>query len=775
MRFNKSMLNLLLTLIISLSSFAVFAQTGIIRGFVYDSKTGEPVIFTNVFLDGTSYGISTDVNGYYTLSKLPAGKYQLTVYTLGYDRFQEAVEVVEGKIITKKILLNPGAKEIGTVEISAERQEAKTDVKMSVTKITPKDIKALPSIGGEPDIAQYLQVVPGVIFTGDQGGQLYVRGGSPIQNKVLLDGMTIYNPFHSIGLYSVFDTDIIRNADVYTGGFGAKYGGRVSAVMDITTKDGNKSNLSGKISASPFGAKVLLEGPIKKISESGGSSSFIVSARNSYLQQTSKIFYDYVNEKGTGLPFNFRDLYGKVSLNSGGGSKLNVFGFNFSDQVKYQGISDLNWNNYGIGTNFVLVPTGNPVLIEGNLSYSDYTIKLKEEGLTDRSSNIGGFNLGLDFTYYKGNNELKYGLQVLGFSTDFKYDNGIGNQVNQQENTTELAGYFSDKIVTGLMVIEPSIRYHYYASLSEGSFEPRLGLKYNISEFIRFKAAWGLYSQNLISANSDRDVVNLFYGFLSGPENLPSSYTKPNGDVATTNSALQKATHYVGGFEFDLTPKININIETYYKVFRQLTNTNRNKIYEDNDETRPEAYRKDFIIETGVAKGIDFALKYDVKNLNIYAVYSLSKVNRNDGLSTYYPVFDRRHNINIVSTYHFGKQGAWEASIRWNFGSGFPFTPTSGYFEKPSYAQGGGTNVTQSNGKLGILYGDYNSQRLPTYHRLDASIKRTIKMKNRMSLEVGASVSNAYNRENIFYFDRVRYTRVNQLPILPSVNLAFIF
>jgi outer membrane receptor protein involved in Fe transport len=119
---------------------------------------------------------------------------------------------------------------------------------MSVQKITPKEIDKLPSIGGEPDIAQYMQVLPGVVFTGDQGGQLYIRGGSPVQNKVMMDGMIVYNPFHSIGLFSVFDTDIIRNADIYTGGFGAQYGGRISSIMDVTTIDGNQNEFEGNAS-----------------------------------------------------------------------------------------------------------------------------------------------------------------------------------------------------------------------------------------------------------------------------------------------------------------------------------------------------------------------------------------------------------------------------------------------------------------------------------------------------------------------------------------------
>lgn len=778
MRFNKSAFKALLVLISSFVSLAAFAQNGTIRGFVYDKSNGEPVIFTNVYLEGTNYGVATDVNGYYSLNKIPAGKYKLTVYTIGYEKYQEAVEITGDKIINQKIYLLPGAKEVRTVEINADRQEAKTDVKISVAKVTPKDIKALPSVGGEPDIAQYLQVLPGVIFTGDQGGQLYVRGGSPIQNKVMLDGMVVYNPFHSIGLYSVFDTDIMKNADIFTGGFGAKYGGRVSSVMDVTTRDGNKKFLSGKVSLSPFGAKTLLEGPLMKMNDDGGSISFIVSARNSYLKQTSKIFYNYVNNNGTGLPFNFSDLYGKVSMNSGNGSKFNVFGFNFTDRVKYQGISDLGWDNFGIGSSFVLVPASNPVLIEGNFSYSKYTIGLSEPDVDqNRSSEIGGFNLGLDFTYYKKSDEIKYGVQVLGFSTNFLFDKGSGVKVEQDENTTELAGYFSYKMVKGLLVLEPSFRYHYYASLSEGSPEPRLGLKYNISEYIRFKAAGGMYSQNLISANSDRDVVNLFYGFLSGPENLPRTYTTPDGTLKQTESKLQKATHYVAGFEFDITPKINVNVEAYYKKFDQLTNTNRNKIYNDDPSTsnQPDVYKKDFIIEVGDARGLDFVVKYTLKNANLYAVYSLSRTTRFDGFQEYFPVFDRRHNVNLVANYGFGKNNSWEASARWNLGSGFPFTQTSGFLQKYTFNGGITTDINNSAGSLGTLYGDYNAARLPYYHRMDVSIKKIIKFKERTTLEVGASVSNAYNRENIFYINRVTNSKVFQLPILPSINMSLVF
>ncbi|MBC8490826.1 MAG: TonB-dependent receptor, partial [Bacteroidetes bacterium] len=182
---------------------AVKSQYGTIRGFVYEKETGEPVIFTNVYLYKTSYGSATDVNGYFAISQIPPGKFTLMVTYLGFDTLQMEANVRADEIITKKLYLEKGAYMLEQIQVSAEREEARTETRTSLVKITPKQIKQVPAIGGQPDLAQYLQVLPGVIFTGDQGGQLYIRGGSPIQNKVLLDGMIIYNPFHSIGLFSV--------------------------------------------------------------------------------------------------------------------------------------------------------------------------------------------------------------------------------------------------------------------------------------------------------------------------------------------------------------------------------------------------------------------------------------------------------------------------------------------------------------------------------------------------------------------------------------------
>lgn len=758
-----------LILFFLLNCFYGWSQTAEVRGFIYHKKSGEPIIFTNVFLAGTKFGAMTDVNGFYSINQIPPGSYTLKATGLGYDTASVSLTLKGGEKLSKNLFLQEQTINLQTIDVSGDKSEMRTEVRTSVIKITPKQISQLPSIGGEPDLAQYLQVLPGVVFTGDQGGQLYIRGGSPIQNKVLLDGMVIYNPFHSIGLFSVFETDIIRNVNVHAGGFSAEYGGRISAVMDITTRDGNKKRFGGKVAASPFTSKLLLEGPIGKYKEDGNSISYILTGRTSYLEQSSKLLYSYIDTAG--LPYNFTDFYGKLSVNSPSGSKVNFFGFRFNDKVNYISPAALEWNSSGFGTNFVLVPASSSVLVSGNFAYSGYAIGMQEETRKPRSSEINGFNSGLDFTYFRGSNELKYGFEVMGFKTDFVYTNSANAKVQQESFTTELAGYLKYKWAFNKLLIEPSMRLHYYASQSELSPEPRFGIKYLATENIRFKAAGGYFSQNFLSATSDRDVVNLFYGFLSGPTNLQKKF---EGEDVT--SSLQKARHLVAGIEIDFLKHFEINAETYVKYFNQLTNINRDKIFPDNtDPSIPDYQKKDFIIERGKAIGADLLVKYDYKRTYIWIAYSLGLVDRFDGIRTYNPHFDRRHNINLVSAYKFGKDMSWEIDARWNFGTGFPFTPTQGFYEKIAFDEGINSNYTNSNGDLGIIYGELNSYRLPYYHRMDIAAKKRIVISDYSTLEITAGATNIYNRKNIFYYDRILNQRKDQLPILPSIGINLTF
>ena len=767
---------------------SAIAQTGTVKGFVYEQSTGEPSIFTPVSIVGAPFSATTDVQGYFSITKVPPGKYTLRIVYLGFDTLAKEIEVKAGQIVTEKLFLKKGAIEMRAVEVTREKQEAEGTSRVSVQRLTPMAIERVPAIGGQADLAQALQTMPGFVFTGDQGGQLYIRGGSPIMNKVLMDGMVLYNPFHSIGLFSVFDNDIMRNADIYTGGFNAEYGGRVSSVMDITTRDGNKQRFAGKVAASTFAAKVLLEGPLKKAEKEGdGGSSFLLNFKQSYLDQTSKSLYSFVDSAG--LPFKFTDAYGKVSLNAANGSKVNLFGFRFTDGVKYRMVSDLDWINTGGGASFVLAPSGSAVLIDGVFALSNYEVTMKERDLDPRSSAINSFNGGLNFKYFVGENEAKYGVDIVGVKTDFNYYNSTGLGLTQQKVSTEIAGYFNYKIKAKRLVLDPGIRMHYYATPAVMSVEPRFSFKYSLYNVdpdplapekwpkVRVKGAVGRYSQNLIAAQSDRDVVNLFYGFLTAPEDVADNITLEDGSTREVKDPIQRADHYIFGFEVDVNKRVKVNIEGYLKDFRQVTNLNRNKVYEDLPEfaAQPASLKKDFILETGKAYGGDMLLTYEKGHLYLWAVYSLNFVERWDGARVYNPIWDRRHNVNLVGSVTFGKFSSWKATARWNYGSGFPFTPTQGFYERLPFDDGTAQQIPNANGDLGILYGDLNSGRLPDYHRLDLGLTKTWKFSEHQVLQVDASVTNTYDRQNIFYFDRVTAQRKDQLPLLPSVGMSYTF
>ncbi len=759
--------------------FAVAAGAqGTIRGTLFDDANGEAVPFANVVLDGTKYGCATDLSGFFLINKIPYGTYTLRVRFVGYEDYTQEVTVSGTRPITLTIRLKPASQMLQEVVISDNKiEEKRMQTQVSVEKVTAAQIQQMPSIGGQADIAQYMQVLPGVSSTGDQGGQLYIRGGSMIQNLCLLDGMIVYNPFHSIGLYSIFETDIILNADIYTGGFGAEYGGRLSSVMDITTRDGNKRRHSGKVGLNTFGASLILEGPLKRETATSKSTiTYLLSAKNSYLSRTSKKLYPYVEG---GLPFDFLDIYGKLSINSGTGSKINLFGFRFDDQVLgYQALADYHWQNYGAGSNFTLV-TGASAILDGSVAYSNYRITLDDGSSDNKFSEIGGFNMNLQITNFIGANKLRYGLSMEGYHTNYHFINQYGYTTTQEKPSTNLSAFVTYKLNTGRLLLDPGVRIVYYATLNHLSPEPRIAAKYNITDNLRVKFAGGFYSQIFLDARSDNDIVNLFTGFLTGSSDLSITKMFLGNEVSTYT---QKAKHAVLGVEYNLGEHVTLNAEGYFKYFDQLINANRNKMFDPNDDAyrsgpyaKPDYLLTDFIVEKGYATGFDVSAQVDLERLYLWATYSLGYVQRQDEVQVYNPHYDRRHTVNILGTYALGDQRQWELSARWSLGSGFPFTQTQGVFQSLVFPSGIVSDYTQENGHYGIHYADLYGGRLPTYHRLDLGVKWKISIGKRGLLELSLSATNIYNRKNIFYYNRATHERVNQLPILGSFGAVFSF
>jgi hypothetical protein len=420
-----------------------------------------------------------------------------------------------------------------------------------------------------------------------------------------------------------------------------------------------------------------------------------------------------------------------------------------------------------LGTHFTLIPEGKQSKMDGFVTYSDYFIEQKEIDLKPRSSSISGLNMGANISSVNGKDEINYGFEINAFSTDFSIFNSNNRSINQEQFTTEICGFTTYKFVKNRWVLDLGLRLQYYASLGNASLEPRINGKYYLNSKWSIKGALGKYSQNLLSAFSDRDVVNLFYGFLSGPEDLQKEF-----DGKEVNTRLQLAWHYVFGTDYEINKYSEIGSEAFYKNFNQITNINREKLYDDDGDysVYPERLKKDFIVENGNAYGADIHYKYDNNKVYLWAVYSLTYVNRFDGINNYNPHWDRRHNANFVLDYVIDKNNRWSANCRWNLGSGFPFTQTKGFYEKYDFQSGPSFDYVTGNGKLGVVYADFNQGRLPYYHRLDMSVKYNFKKVKNFRSWLVLSVTNVYNRANIFYFDRVNYTRVDQLPIIPALS-----
>lgn len=761
-----------------LSTSLLYAQKGVVRGNVYDKQDGEPIAFANVVINGTSLGDNTDFDGFFSIANVPAGPVELVITYLGYDTLRVPLEVKDGGIVYQRLYLQTQVINLNTVDVSGRRERARTEIQAATVTVTPQEIKALPATGGESDLAQYLTVLPGVVISGDQGGQLYIRGGAPVQNKILLDGLTIYNPFHSIGLFSVFETEAIQSVDLLTAGFNAEYGGRISAVVDVKTRTGNKRRFSGLVSASPFQAKALFEGPLAPLADDGkgGSISFLLTGKHSYLDQSSRLFYDYARDtnflsfvpdslrREVVLPYNYTDLYGKVTFDGGNGSQFNLFGFHFSDQVNFDNFLTTDWTTLGAGTNFTLIPPNSNVVIDGTVAYSDYTIDLREPDGRPRSSRIASYTAGLNFSYFGDRNQLHYGFEFHGFNTDLSFTNVFDIPFSQRDFTTELSGYLKYRQTLGRLIVEPGLRLHFYASQPKLSIEPRLGLKYAILEGLRLKLAGGLYSQNLVSTVNELDIVNFFVGFLAGPQ---ETIFEPGARNPVSNR-LQRSVHAVGGLELDLGDRTELNLEGYYKDFTQLIVVNREK---------RSGADPNFATETGEAYGADLSVRYESPKVYLWLSYSLAFVNRFDGRQDYPAVFDRRHNVNLLASYTFGQNRSWELSARWNLGAGFPFSRTQGFYQAIPFGDDKLlTDVLTGNYDLGVLLSDQrNDGRLPYYHRLDLSMKKTIRFTRYRHLDLLLSVTNSYNRDNVFFVDRLTNRTVRQLPLLPALSVTFAF
>ena len=749
------MIRYFLNIILLVGAISCIAQNGSVRGHLLDSETGEPITFATVFIQPSGNGLITDVDGFFSIS-LPVGSYSFSMKYLGYDSLRISIDLSENEVFYKIFELTPIALDLSTVEVSAKQAIRKSETNLATFQINRKEISQLPSLSVQGDLAQYISVLPGVVTSGEQGGQIFISGGSPHQNMTFVDGINIVSPFHSLSGFSILPTEMIRNVEIKGAAFDASYGGRISSVMDVKLKNNLPESWGGSLSIDPFVGQAFIEGPVWRSSDNDQLGiSLFVGGKKSIIDQSAESLYKFIDE---GIPFRFEDLTGKLLVKTPSGNHFSVTGLFANDKVNLGESQRFNWTMNGGGFNFRLLPPRSSLVVNGQLSASNFKSNLNT--LSPRTSIYDHFLAKLFMEYFGQKSQLTYGFQLEGARTDFTFLNFADISFNQQDNTSDISGFMSYNATLNKLIFESGIRVIYYASIGNFSVEPRLALKYNVGDKFRLKAGAGRYSQNFILARKDEDIVNFFSAFLSSPDGqLP----KLDGSIAKTN--LQIALHGLIGFEVDLNRKWSLDGELYVKKFDQLIELNRNKITSGD---------RDYVVENGESVGANFVLEYDSKPFRFYANYSWLKSVRNNGTQTYPAHFDRRHQVTGWLNYSWKKN--WNISLRWSLGSGFPFTRTQGFFDRILFEDGIGEDLITVNGDLGIIYeDDLNQGRLPYYHRLDISVKRRWKIKELTTLDLGLSLINIYDRDNIFYFDRLNYTRVDQFPFIPSLGLKLTF
>lgn len=725
-----------------LNLFSQQHDSGTLRGLVTDSTTSEVLAYGNVFIKELGVGASTDARGYFLIPSIPANRnLTLVVSYVGYKTKITTVVVAKNKVTQYNIKLVPSSVELQTIEKIGERVVEKNETDISLQRIIVRDLEALPQ-GVETDVFRSLQYLPGVQSTGDVSARFYVRGGASNQNLILIDGVAVYNPFHALGLFSVIDPDMINNVEFYKGGFTADLGGRLSSVMKVMTKDGNKNRISGKATASYLTGKILLEGPIP-------DGSFIFTGRKSYSNQILKKF---LNEQT--VPIDFYDFSFKANYSSPDfveGGKFSTNGFFSGDNILHDDptVEDFKWTNNLFGFKWFQVGDS-PLFYELSASISNFKGEIlpKYSDVRQMYNKVEDMSLNMDFTYmFDTKDEIGVGFHIKHIKTDLFLENAKGIPVNLGSAAANITLYTKYKFLQWENLgLDVGVRTN-LTTLSNNkrskSLEPRINFTFRLIPEIAIKGAWGIYQQELITVSDENEVINLFEPWIISP-----SYLIP-----------ESANHYILGLELMPWNFFSLTIEGYYKLIDNLVLLNEEKVLPSEP---------DFVSGKGESYGLELMLKLTPDPIKFTGSYTYAFAYKElEGLR-YYPRYDVRHTLSLALEMNMGS--GWSASTTWLYNSGLPFTQILGYYDR-YYFQNIFTPWDQLDPRKPFtILGIQNLGRLPDYHRLDFTISKKIKF-DFVSFEVDFSAINVYNRKNIFYFKRDTGERVNMLPFLPTVTL----
>jgi hypothetical protein len=761
-------MRLLTLLLLCLAAPAAWAQSAALRGFVTDVTDGQALLGATVLVAevdasgariGEPRGAAADLDGLYVIPRLAPGRYAVQASFIGYTTSLDTLDLEAG-VRSFDIALAPDAEQLGTAVVESERSTGGARVTAGVQSIDPADIELIPTPDVSGDLASYLTTTPGVVTTGDRGGQLFIRGGEPSQNLVLLDGMAVYQPFHVLGFYSAFPSDLLAGADLYAGGYPARFGGQISSVLDIQSRTGNKQQLAAQASVAPFVSAAQVEGPLAK-----GSVSFLASGRVSVVEQGAARLVD------RDLPYDFGDLFGKVHGLVTNNAQVSVSALRTWDRgtigEDVGGVvpEEVRYTNTAVGLRFLYLPSLTPLRAEilANVSELD-----SEQGLRDdpsRASAVGRLSFEANLTNYLGPTDIHYGAFVRTNRLVTSLD-AFGAE--DREFYTEAGVYLEPEVRAGGLELQGGLRVHSFPNDGRTYLEPRAKAVFNAG-IHQLSAAGGNYHQEVVGVNDRRDVANVFTAWTRSPD-------LDDGEGGTIEG-VASAWHGIVGYKVTPQPWLELVAEGYYKALDNIAVARWTAL--------PE-FTTDLQAASGEVLGLDTRVELRLNDVYAYVGYGLSSVTYEalpgalparyrgeipqGGTFEYRPPHDRRHQVTALLS---GTVAGVDLSARWQFGSGLPFTRALGFdvFINPRQP----FDPYEENGQPRVIYERPFEGRLPTFHRLDLSAERTFRLGGSADLTMQAALINAYDRANLFYYDTFTLNRVDQLPIIPSFGVKVEF
>lgn len=745
-RYFTKILSLFL-LFIFLQSEAV-AQNGIVRGIVSDRQTGDALVTATVSIqplpEGNLRGEVTDNNGHFQISRIEQGRYEFLVRYLGYETFRDTIEVTRAEqVLLRNVQLRPSSEELGEVEV-LDRAKANNAGQI---KIQPETIGRVPTPGGSADFVSYIQNQPGVLATGDRGGQLFVRGGTPAGNLVLMDGSLIYQPFHIVGFFSVFPEEVVSSADFYAGGFGAEYSERSSSVMDIRLKNGNLYEPGWAASISPFISDLFFESPIKE-----GKSSVLVSMRGSLIEATSA---QYLQEQ---QPLRFNSQLVKYNSTSNEGLGCSALMMRTYDRGKLDFQSDqyFKWSNFVTGGRCSVASEESSLsFMEMNFGLSHFNNEAGGEEADTRKSSIFKSNLDIQFAHYLGHIRLDYGLFTNFRTVNYDVVNRFVSLDESETSFLTTGAFVEFEVPVGrYLQLKPGVVGTSYLNRLSSKVEPRFRVSLDFSEEFgtALHGAAGIYYQPVIGLSDLRDAGTAFTAWMLSPD----------------EDRVLKTFHYLLGIRQSITRYFDISVEGFHKKIENTPVSVWNPIAE---------FTTDLAYADGNVNGVDARL--DLTLPNFYAAigygYSITEYESTqdhfmrwygEPSQTYNPSHDRRHQVNAQLGFDFK---AYSLNLNWIYGSGMPYTRPMG-FDSFFNLEEGIPTITEDYGDPRILLEKPLQGRMPDFHRLDVSVERLIKLqRTNMKLQLGAI--NTYDQKNLFYYDVFYQRGINQLPVVPYLSL----